>query len=642
MQLTLTKKILAPFLLLGLVVLTLLILLFRFEVRLESIAQRERALLEVKTEINAIASRIQSGILTRSESFAIEAARAALQSDESLRQLGNDDGNLRQQFEDFFAAVVAINSVFLENRNEEGARRLDQLRDQEGRIATLVGEQLVQTEAARGHLSRIAHWLQIAALLAVVAAAALAGGFVLRKVVKPIRHVVTVAEGIAAGNLSATIDAAGSDETAQLLSAFRHMQEKLNTILQEIETCGLNMGQSAYHVAAISNEISEVSRKQESRSGEVSSAMQQLHQISSSVQEQATEAVGRTREVEAFARAGIDNVQRSIASMEAATREVGRAALEIQDLERSAQQIHTIANAIKDIAGQTNLLALNAAIEAARAGEQGRGFAVVADEVRKLAERTTGSAMEVGQIISELSGKVQQVVSTMSVVVQKVDVTQEQAKQSARTIDEMASNALETAQVNQRIVDASCQQLEQFALLHSTTETLFSVLRESGSKVETTALIGQELRSVISRLNNLMSGFTFTSQSVIEPAQDERRRVPRAQHTLRVTLTQRGESFDAVSNDFSLTGLRLRVPRQLSAQEPLELLVYVPKNDLQEYEQQDPLRVSGRITWQRQKDADLLCGVEFLNLNEKNRHGLRECFDFFGKNPEFRGRSSLS
>ncbi|KFB67006.1 hypothetical protein [Candidatus Accumulibacter vicinus] len=101
MQLTLTKKILAPFLLLGLVVLILLILLFRFEVRRESIAHRERALLEVKTGINAIASRIQSGILTRSESFAIEAARAAQQSGESLRKLGDDDGNLRQRFEDF-------------------------------------------------------------------------------------------------------------------------------------------------------------------------------------------------------------------------------------------------------------------------------------------------------------------------------------------------------------------------------------------------------------------------------------------------------------------------------------------------------------------------------------------------------------
>ncbi|MCC2868691.1 MAG: hypothetical protein LK562_13155 [Candidatus Accumulibacter phosphatis] len=96
----------------------------------------------------------------------------------------------------------------------------------------------------------------------------------------------------------------------------------------------------------------------------------------------------------------------------------------------------------------------------------------------------------------------------------------------------MASNSLETAQVNQRIVDASCQQLAQFELLKSTTETLFSVLRESGGKVETTALIGQELRSVISRLNNLISGFTFTSQSVIEQAQDERRRVPRVQHSL--------------------------------------------------------------------------------------------------------------
>jgi len=83
-----------------------------------------------------------------------------------------------------------------------------------------------------------------------------------------------------------------------------------------------------------------------------------------------------------------------------------------------------------------------------------------------------------------------------------------------------------------------------------------------------------------------------------------------------VTLTQRGESIDAVSNDFSLTCLRLRVPRRLSAQEPLELLVYVPKKDLREYEQQDPLRVMGRVTWQCLEEKDLLCGVEFLNMNE--------------------------
>jgi methyl-accepting chemotaxis protein len=151
--------------------------------------------------------------------------------------------------------------------------------------------------------------------------------------------------------------------------------------------------------------------------------------------------------------------------MEETTHQVSRASVEIQELEQFAQLIHSIVNVIKEIAGQTNLLALNAAIEAARAGEAGRGFAVVADEVRKLAERTTGSASEVSEIIGQLSGKVQQVVATMNVVVQKVNITQEEARKTANTMEGIAITAVDTAKANQRISSVSQQQVDQFGLL---------------------------------------------------------------------------------------------------------------------------------------------------------------------------------
>ena len=465
--------------------------------------------------------------------------------------------------------------------------------------------------------------------------AVIGGVMLVRSIAVPLKAVIGSFEEITAGNLSGRIDARRKDEIGRVLKALAAMQEKLNDILREVEDCGKYMGQSAFQVATISNEISEVSKQQESRSGEVTDAMRQLHQVSSDVQAQATEAAERSHQVENLAKEGIENVRNNIGSMEETTRQVSRASAEIQELEQSAQQIHHIVNAIKEIAGQTNLLALNAAIEAARAGEQGRGFAVVADEVRKLAERTTNSASEVSGIIGLLSDKVQQVAATMDVVVQNVDLTREEAGKTARTIEGMASNAVETARANQGISGASSQQLDQFGKLQAIIDMLFSILKESGAKVDVTAAIGDDLRTVTGRLNKIMSGFTFTSGFVIKSAQHEKRRAPRAENSLLVKVSQRNQAYEAVSSDFSLTGLRLKLPRQLNEREPVDLAVFLPNDDLEQFASQDAMRVKGRITWQRQENDNYLCGVEFIDLDEIKRNMIKKGFAFFNKNSEF-------
>jgi methyl-accepting chemotaxis protein len=460
--------------------------------------------------------------------------------------------------------------------------------------------------------------------------------FIRRVVTRPLAHGMEVAHAVAAGKLDNDIEVVSNDEVGDLLKTMKVMQEGLNDLLQEVENCGLNMGQSSYQISAISNEIAEVSQRQQSRSGGVNTAMSQLDEISRQVLTQAVAAVERSNKVEGMARAGIVSVESNIEAMNATSARVEQVSTEILDLQRSAREIDEIASTIKEIAGQTSLLALNAAIEAARAGEQGRGFAVVADEVRKLAERTTRSAEQVGTIIGHLSRHVGQVVSTMDALIASVGSTREESSRMAQTMERISDNVVETVRTNQNISAASTQQLDQFRLLQQTLDTLFQTLRESSNKVKVTAAISDDLRSVAARLNTIMSRFSFTHSAVIDKAQNEQRRVPRLESNLRVLVEQQGKRFEGVTSDVSLVGARLRLGGLIAADQTLNLSIYLPTEDMALYEQQAPLKVSGRVAWRESETGeDCVCGIEFFELNEPQRAGLSRCFEYFGKNPRF-------
>lgn len=456
-------------------------------------------------------------------------------------------------------------------------------------------------------------------------------GFVATLFVRPIQALRDAMQAMAKGDLMHEIKQTAEDEVGQLQSSFNALRRRFADILRGIEDGGKQMHQSAFQVTTIAREIADVSRKEESRSAEVNAATNSLNQIAQQVSSHADSAMTQSAQLEARGREGIASVQRNIQEMEETSAGVATASTRISDLATEAARIDSIISTIKEIAGQTNLLALNAAIEAARAGEQGRGFAVVADEVRKLAERSTNSAEEVAVIIGGLNTQVRDVTDSMKAVVNRVAASRQVAGETVEVIEEMVREISVAAESSREIGSASQVQVEELARLESTLEALFATLHESGSKVDATGAIGETIFEVSERLNSTMSGFEFPRESVVQRPPGDKRSYPRAENSLRVNLRQGDKMYEGVSRDLSLSGLRLAINVQLAAQTVVPLEIFLPRASLDEFRRQSPITLQGRVMWQREESGELTYGIRFESLSESQKGAIKACLDYFDK-----------
>ncbi|HTW57890.1 MAG TPA: methyl-accepting chemotaxis protein [Terriglobales bacterium] len=334
-----------------------------------------------------------------------------------------------------------------------------------------------------------------------------------RLLARSVSAMMSVIHDIADNNLStADVSITSEDELGQAGAALNAMKNNLRGLIQSI-------ARTAEHVASASEELSSSASLQaqsaETQKGQATQVAVAMHEMSGTVgevSENSTRAAQAARQAAETAREGGNIVEESLAKMRAIAEAVSSSAQKVEQLGQASDQIGRIIGVIDDIADQTNLLALNAAIEAARAGEQGRGFAVVADEVRKLAERTTSATKEVAQMVQSIQAGTKTAVAAMrdgTLQVQQGVETTSRAGDSLKQIIQMSE---EVGEMITHIATAATEQSSASDQVNQNVEQIKRLVSESAVGAQESAKACQELSGLALDLQKMVSNFRLESR----------------------------------------------------------------------------------------------------------------------------------
>ncbi|HGM5579910.1 TPA: methyl-accepting chemotaxis protein [Pseudomonas putida] len=328
-----------------------------------------------------------------------------------------------------------------------------------------------------------------------------------RSIVVPLADAVTVAERVATGDLTRDIQIIGRDEPAQLLRALSRMQESLRDTLRKIAASSDQLASASEELHTVTE---DTSRGLHQQSAEIDQAATAVNQMTAAVEEVANNAVSTadaSKGADQTTRDGRDQVNQALNSIQQLVEDVTGTSSEIEQLANSANEISRVLDVIGSIAGQTNLLALNAAIEAARAGEAGRGFAVVADEVRALAHRTQQSTAEIEQMIGGIQTGTERAVGSMHSSQGRATGTLEIAQAAGQALELIAEAIAAINQRNLVIASASEEQAQVAREVDRNLVNIRDLAMQTSAGANQTSAAAQDLSRLAVELNTMVAQF---------------------------------------------------------------------------------------------------------------------------------------
>lgn len=432
-----------------------------------------------------------SGSIAASQALSSYAAESRVTLQDTLRLL-EDDVIMADSLDKPWGDLYQQTSTLIDKTHNLNSQVIDYL-------AGVLGERLVSYR-----------W-QMSLLIAALAAVFLLIGYLYSAFYvstrSSLRSLGLVMDQVAAGDLTAHFKVQSRDELGELGGAFNQTVQRIHALLEQVNNTVHDVEGQATRVLSVSAQSNTAAAEQRAQIEQVATAMNEMSATSQEVANSAASAVGNAQSVNDETISGRVQVEQQVSNIQKLAQEIDGSVVAINQLATNSKSIGQVLDVIKGIAEQTNLLALNAAIEAARAGEQGRGFAVVADEVRNLAQRTQHSTAEIEQMISQLHGGVSSAVKAMSASHVMADETVAQSVEVQSALENiLAAVGMIVDQIQQ--IAAAAEQ--QTAVAHDIDQNIVQINQTgelTAQGADETAQASQDMSAQVEHLKTLISAF---------------------------------------------------------------------------------------------------------------------------------------